>query len=616
MNHYAGLPQDEAKDKPQVEANAIPPSPSETAPSVNRPKQRGCWHGYRSIVSKFWVWEVFCAVASLVLMAAIVGLLYYYNQKPVSEWPYRWNINSAVALLVVLMKASMLVPVAECLGQLKWYWFDRGERTLSDIDTFDSASRGVVGSLELLWTLRFWHLAAVGAVIMIASLSIDTLTQSVIGTHSDLTYLNNSASLPRNNMYLDFEKLYTGEELGDQIAPSEVVTGLLLGYSWITAMKINDTNIDIPINCPTGYCEFGRYQTIAIGHQCVDRSSEVFFNETVGKWAFEDFVGLDPTNQTIVSANISIYPAPVNKGYTNFGPLLSRTLVMFNDTTGTNQLPIAVECIMYWQISTFETSVSANVLNETGVIAYVNLTEEAQTQYGQAAGIRMRPAECWVNDTLIEKADDFNLGVPECSFAVGPRAQIGLQNTLQSSTFGLSGEILYYPEKEVWGPASQFLLNVFFFQERLNVTDSTSMLKYINTLWMSISWSLTQTIRQIDLTTSDEPIVGYAAQGKMYVHEDYFDVNWQWLSGPIFLVLLSSVFLLITISTHKTHKAWKTSSLPLIFHGLTREHRMAVGEPEKVVDMMECADEEKVRLMISESDGGVRLVSRSRPVSA
>jgi hypothetical protein len=46
------------------------------------------------------------------------------------------------------------MPVAECINQLTWVWFGHKARPLEDAVYYDSASRGPLGSLKLLFRLR------------------------------------------------------------------------------------------------------------------------------------------------------------------------------------------------------------------------------------------------------------------------------------------------------------------------------------------------------------------------------------------------------------------------------------------------------------------------------
>ena len=47
-----------------------------------------------------------------------------------------------------------MIPVIECISQLKWLWFADRYKTLADFDRFDRASRGSWGSFLLLTFLR------------------------------------------------------------------------------------------------------------------------------------------------------------------------------------------------------------------------------------------------------------------------------------------------------------------------------------------------------------------------------------------------------------------------------------------------------------------------------
>jgi len=63
-------------------------------------------------------------------------------------------------------------------------------------------------------------------------------------------------------------------------------------------------------------------------------------------------------------------------------------------------------------------------------------------------------------------------------------------------------------------------------------------------------------------------------RGEAYSRETYIDVNWEWLAFPFTLLLLSFVFLLLTIV--KTSKdvgvgVWKTSAMPTLIYGLPQD---------------------------------------------
>lgn len=122
----------------------------------------------------WWVWEVLSLVISAIALAAIVIFLASLDDKPQPLWASAGRycvtipgidrsvcrrsgitVNSIVSWLGTLARICVLVPLSNGLGQLKWAWFSDGKgRPLADLDTFDAASRGVVGSVQLIFLLK------------------------------------------------------------------------------------------------------------------------------------------------------------------------------------------------------------------------------------------------------------------------------------------------------------------------------------------------------------------------------------------------------------------------------------------------------------------------------
>ncbi|KAK1847774.1 hypothetical protein CCHR01_09616 [Colletotrichum chrysophilum] len=144
--------------------------------SINPPK------GHSVLLS--WRWEALAlvlAVASVVTMIVIPAL---YHEAPEAEWPFSININTVIALLTTLMRATMLVAVAEVIGQMKWRFFDDQQRPLSDLQRFDHASRGVLGSVKIIWFARSSIVTVVAALVMVTSVAVGPFTQQAVSTVS------------------------------------------------------------------------------------------------------------------------------------------------------------------------------------------------------------------------------------------------------------------------------------------------------------------------------------------------------------------------------------------------------------------------------------------------
>jgi hypothetical protein len=112
-----------------------------------------------------------------------IAILLYIDDKTVGAWKLAIQPNSLVAVFSTIAKSALLVPVAECIGQLKWIYFDSTEpKTLAHLQAYDEASRGPWGSLGLFWKTRgaASAFALAGAFITILMLAFEPFAQQVV----------------------------------------------------------------------------------------------------------------------------------------------------------------------------------------------------------------------------------------------------------------------------------------------------------------------------------------------------------------------------------------------------------------------------------------------------
>lgn len=112
----------------------------------------------------YWKWEIVGVVGSALALMGIIVFASHFNNGPTPSWSmtvskynktFTVTMNSILSLLSTIAKICVLIPVTKGLGQLKWIWFAKRERSLRDIETFESASRGLTGSALLMWKLKF-----------------------------------------------------------------------------------------------------------------------------------------------------------------------------------------------------------------------------------------------------------------------------------------------------------------------------------------------------------------------------------------------------------------------------------------------------------------------------
>jgi hypothetical protein len=106
-------------------------------------------------------------------------MLGIYDGKEAPQLPYNITLNALISVLSTAAKSSLLFTIAGILGQIKWIWFTE-RRELSDIQTFDDATRGPWGALILLCSRSRRPLASLGAAITILALAYDMFLQQLV----------------------------------------------------------------------------------------------------------------------------------------------------------------------------------------------------------------------------------------------------------------------------------------------------------------------------------------------------------------------------------------------------------------------------------------------------
>jgi hypothetical protein len=110
--------------------------------------------GFKSSPPKdYWVWELFGAFGSAIALTGIAIILHVIDGKRQPSWEHV-SLNSLISWISTIAKGFILMPITSGLGQLKWAWFARRKQPLSDLQVFDSATRGISGSAKLLWRLK------------------------------------------------------------------------------------------------------------------------------------------------------------------------------------------------------------------------------------------------------------------------------------------------------------------------------------------------------------------------------------------------------------------------------------------------------------------------------
>lgn len=137
-----------------------------------------------------------CGAVFLLVNVVILSII---DEKPLNLrilFGQSISPNTLTSIFSTLSKASITLPLAEGLSQLKWTYFRQRPQPVSHLQLFDEASRGPLGALKLVWQLNARALvAALGAITLVFTLAMDPLSQQLFSYPSRWVAVNDTSSI-------------------------------------------------------------------------------------------------------------------------------------------------------------------------------------------------------------------------------------------------------------------------------------------------------------------------------------------------------------------------------------------------------------------------------------
>jgi hypothetical protein len=345
-------------------------------------------HSYR--IFRSWIWEILSVILAIGLIAAISALLVSYDGEPAPDWGAHINFNALLALLSTILRAMLVVIVSQIICQQKWEWYgNKTAQPLSDLQQFDSGSRGSFGALLLIPTVIFKDtVTLIAALILVVSFLIGPFVQQASRT-TPCTFTDSSQNatlpyahyVPRRGGVAPFQGGIPGRP-----SPDAIVAIL----SSVTAP--DGVENQIIGSCSTGNCTFraedlGKthpkyvtdtdpttHTTVGVCNKCVDIASLVSSNKTG-----------QSTQYTLPNSfNVSYYPGGSDTAMirpatnlTWMGDMLTPELRAISRWAYVNATFLAVDrnhtaavaaaCVLYPCLSTYTASITNNQLLEKQV---------------------------------------------------------------------------------------------------------------------------------------------------------------------------------------------------------------------------------------------------------
>lgn len=228
-----------------------------------------------NLFSLWWL-EIAAVLLSLFTLSAIFGLVFPYRVlRPIPSWPSEITINAVISILSFVLRASIVTVVAEALSQQKWIWFTQN-RTLVDLLTFDRASRGPWGSALLIFRLsRISFMGVFGALIIIFTIGIGPFAQQLVRYETCSLPSSVGNATTHRQGYFTYESVPMTEK-------SQRAGSWAPGFSFrsfLTAGLFGSQATSVPVTCPSRNCTFSQpFSTLAVCSVCKDLSEDVTFS--------------------------------------------------------------------------------------------------------------------------------------------------------------------------------------------------------------------------------------------------------------------------------------------------------------------------------------------------
>ena len=504
------------------------------------------------------------------------------------------------------------------------------------MEAFDEASRGPVGSFNLLTSRYAKSLASIGAIITILAIAIDPFFQQIVA------YPLRSIAVDRNGTQgASLLRAIRYEEIGpfggqQMLAPAILMQKALYGslFNGATSMTAS---------CSSGNCTWDAFTTLGVCNQCQD-VSHLIKRITMPNPAYDPDLS-DPTikqtsrYQTPNGLHVTLpdyvdglgdyFPAIINSnGMALLMNIPSIPWTIMNASIMSNSA--AFECSVFWCLKSYQSSMTQGSLSEISMSTtdnpttydLYNGTEDANDcasdprliSYGLPTTPSIgQPVYVYAPNTSLADECVTHLSNSAGVFRFSESAHRALQGFLQALFTGN----LTWRGLDSFEPSSAVMQSVTTYgQSSMNIFSNNGAVvrqasrafagnitlgnipEMINNLTESMTICMRQAATEPNSTLS----------GTVFETQAVVQIRWKWLALPILLLVGTTSFLgtCIRASKQRQTRPWKSSSTALLFHGLDRGYLDRVVVAEKRTEMDSVAKAIKVQLV--ETDGGWRLL--------
>ncbi|KAK7923524.1 hypothetical protein PG985_007595 [Apiospora marii] len=203
-----------------------------------------------------WWQEIWSFLFSVLCLLGMVILLSRIQNRPLTSWSFVVSPNALISVLSTASKACLILPVSECISQLKWMHLveSKRENRLTNLQDFDNASRGPLGSFRFLFhtPTRAW-LPYLGCAITLVAVATDAFVQQILGFETELVLASKV-----------YSELRTAQDVYEWDGDASFEMQKSVNLALYGEPQLPD------LHCPGSICDYPSFASIGATSKCQD----------------------------------------------------------------------------------------------------------------------------------------------------------------------------------------------------------------------------------------------------------------------------------------------------------------------------------------------------------
>ncbi|KAK4450596.1 hypothetical protein QBC34DRAFT_461226 [Podospora aff. communis PSN243] len=222
-------------------------------------------------LSDAWFYELFGFLAGLVSLVATAVLLRAYDGQRLPDRPV--TLNFALSLLGNIGFTGTLFSVHAAVAQMKWIWYARERRPLSQLSVFQKVRSGAIGALQLMAAAGTQPVVYIGSLAILLGMFWGPFTQNLVRYESRNIPVSDGVALATRSVI--FEGSGPQHATGFMLPDPRLEIGMLAS----AAAAPEDEAVNRPqFFCSTGNCTWPAFATLAFCSTSTDLTPQVTMN--------------------------------------------------------------------------------------------------------------------------------------------------------------------------------------------------------------------------------------------------------------------------------------------------------------------------------------------------